>query len=94
MGGGGIHLIKNSPYFGNIQVNKEERDCLGIKVCRFTDPSLINIEHNEVDVESPLWKTINENQDVDFKKTNTYMLVYLNCIVLIIKFIITVNIIL
>ena len=63
MGGGGIHLIKNSPYFGNIQVNKEERDCLGIKVCRFTDPSLINIEHNEVDVESPLWKTINENQE-------------------------------
>ena len=67
---------------------------MGIKVCRFTDPSLINIEHNEVDVESPLWKTINENQNVYFKKTNTYMLVYSNCIVLIIKFIITMNIIL
>ncbi|CAG8738842.1 21803_t:CDS:2, partial [Racocetra persica] len=26
-----------SPYFGNVQVNKEERDCLGIKVCQFTD---------------------------------------------------------
>ena len=23
MGGEGIHLIKNSPYFGNIQVNKD-----------------------------------------------------------------------
>lgn len=80
MGGGGIHLIKNSPYFGNIPVNKEERYCMGIKICRFTDPSLINVEHNEVDVESSLWKKITENQDADVNKTNTYMLVCLNCI--------------
>ena len=73
MGGGGIHLIKNSPYFGNIQVTKEERDCMGIKVCHFADSSLINIEHNEVDVESSLWKKITENQDTNFIKTNTYM---------------------
>ncbi|CAG8743400.1 15566_t:CDS:10 [Cetraspora pellucida] len=63
MGGGGVHLIKSSPYFGNIPISKVERDCMGIKVCHFTDPSLINIEHNEVDVESPLWKKITENQD-------------------------------
>ena len=78
MGGGGIHLIKNSPYFGNIQVNKEERYCMGIKICHFADPSLINV--NEVDVESSLWKKITESQDADFNKTNTYMLVCLNCI--------------
>lgn len=36
MGGGGIHLVKKSPYFGNIQVQKEKRDCLGIKACQFT----------------------------------------------------------
>ncbi len=77
MGGGGIHLIKNSPYFGNIPVNKEERYCMGIKICQFTNPSLINIEHNDVDIESSLWKKITENQDVDVEKTNAYMLVYL-----------------
>ena len=80
MGGGGIHLIKNSPYFGNIQVNKEERYCMGIKICRFADPSLINVEHNEVDVESSLWKKITESQDADSNKANTYMLVCLNYI--------------
>lgn len=77
MGGGGVHLIKNSLYFGNVHVNKEERYCMGIKICQFTDPSLINVEHNKVDVESSLWKKITENQDVDLKKTNTFMLVYL-----------------
>ncbi|CAG8825836.1 9568_t:CDS:2, partial [Gigaspora margarita] len=49
MGGGGIHVIKKSLYFGNIQVNKEECDCLRIKICKFTDPSLTSIKHNEVD---------------------------------------------
>jgi hypothetical protein len=73
MGGGGIHLIKNSPYFGNIQVHKEERDCMGIKICRFTDPSLINVEHNEVDPESTLFKKVINNQNTDIKKSNTYM---------------------
>ncbi|CAG8724938.1 18285_t:CDS:2, partial [Racocetra persica] len=67
------HAWKNSPYFGNVQVNKEERDCLGIKVCQFTDPSLTSIEHNEVDIESSLWKRITKNQNVDFKKTHTYI---------------------
>ncbi|CAG8798197.1 15494_t:CDS:2, partial [Gigaspora margarita] len=33
------------------EVHKEERDCMGIKICHFTDPSLVNIEHNEVDVD-------------------------------------------
>jgi hypothetical protein len=76
MGGGGTHLIKSSPYFGNTQVHKEERDCMGIKICRFTDPSLINVEHNEVDVESTLWKKITECQEADSNKANTYMLVF------------------
>ncbi|CAG8851317.1 22337_t:CDS:1, partial [Racocetra persica] len=49
---GSIHLIKSSPYFENIFVSKEERDCMGIKVCHFTDPSLINIEYNKVDIKS------------------------------------------
>ena len=53
---------------------------MGIKICHFTDSSLINVEHNEVDVESSLWKKITESQDADFNKTNTYMLVCLNCI--------------
>ncbi|CAG8815441.1 24550_t:CDS:2, partial [Gigaspora margarita] len=61
-----VHQIKNSPYFGNIQVNKEERYCMGIKICQFTDPSLINTEHNKVDMESPLWKKITENQDIEY----------------------------
>ena len=53
---------------------------MGIKICRFTDPSLTNVEHNEVDVESSLWKKITKSQDADFNKTNTYMLVCLNYI--------------
>ncbi|CAG8847961.1 21118_t:CDS:2, partial [Racocetra persica] len=72
MGGGGVHQIKNLPYFGNIQVNKEERYCMEIKICQFTDPSFINIKHNEVDMESPLWKKITENQNIEDRKMNSY----------------------
>ncbi|CAG8805891.1 21777_t:CDS:2, partial [Cetraspora pellucida] len=73
MSGGRIHLIKEFPYFDNVQVNKEERDCMGIKVCQFTDLSLTSIEHNEIDIESSLWKNITENRNTDFKKTSTYI---------------------
>ncbi|CAG8671029.1 17187_t:CDS:2 [Cetraspora pellucida] len=45
---------KKSLYFGNSQVYKEKYYCIRIKACCFTDPLLINIEHNEVDVESSL----------------------------------------
>ncbi|CAG8475742.1 7204_t:CDS:10 [Scutellospora calospora] len=73
MGGSGIHLIKKSLYFGNSQVYKEKRYCMGIKTCCFTDLSLINVEYNEVDVESSLWKRITESQNTEIIKSNTYI---------------------
>ncbi|CAG8747901.1 13536_t:CDS:2, partial [Dentiscutata heterogama] len=74
MEGSEVHLVKKSLYFGNIQVYKEEYDYIRIKICQFIDLSLTSIEHNNVNVESSLWKKIteNHNQDIDFKKTNTY----------------------
>ena len=46
---------------------------MGIKVCRFADSFLINIKHNEVNIESSLWKKITKNQDTNVIKTNTYI---------------------
>ncbi|CAG8571189.1 7384_t:CDS:2, partial [Cetraspora pellucida] len=69
-----IHSSVSVEYSSTLpEVSKEEQNCMGIKVSHFTDPLLINIEHNEVNVESPLWKKITENQDVDIRKTNTYI---------------------
>ncbi|GBC15837.2 hypothetical protein GLOIN_2v1788374 [Rhizophagus irregularis DAOM 181602=DAOM 197198] len=58
LGGGGQSSIKNCPFFGNISVNKEERNCMGIKHCEFINPEIINISHNEVDFDSEFWQKI------------------------------------
>ncbi|CAG8729620.1 34515_t:CDS:2 [Racocetra persica] len=70
MGGGRIYVIKKSPYFGNVQVNKKEHDCLRIKVCQFTDPSFTSIEHNKVDVESSFTYLAAKDTSCKFKYDN------------------------
>ncbi|UZO10974.1 uncharacterized protein OCT59_002551 [Rhizophagus irregularis] len=68
LGGGGQSSIKNCPFFGNISVNKEERNCMGIKHCEFINPEIINISHNEVDFDSEFWQKISKNKHVETKK--------------------------
>ncbi|PKY28722.1 hypothetical protein RhiirB3_391270 [Rhizophagus irregularis] len=62
LGGGGQSSIKNCPFFGNISVKKEERNCMGIKRCEFIDPEIINMSHNEVDFDSEFWQEIKERK--------------------------------
>uniref|UniRef100_U9T7K8 Uncharacterized protein n=1 Tax=Rhizophagus irregularis (strain DAOM 181602 / DAOM 197198 / MUCL 43194) TaxID=747089 RepID=U9T7K8_RHIID len=72
LGGGGQSSIKNCPFFGNISIKKEERNCMGIKHCEFINPEIINISHNEVDFDSEFWQKISKNKHVETKKSKTY----------------------
>jgi hypothetical protein len=73
LGGGGQNKIKNSPFFGDISIKKEERTCMGIKHCEFTDPKIIaNMNHCEVDFDSEFWREIRENECAESKNSKTY----------------------
>ncbi|GBC52700.2 hypothetical protein GLOIN_2v1773466 [Rhizophagus irregularis DAOM 181602=DAOM 197198] len=74
LGGGGQSSIKNCPFFGNISIKKEERNCMGIKHCEFINPEIINMSHNEVDFDSEFWQEISKNKHVETKKSKTYAL--------------------
>ena len=56
-GTGTIHEVKNCDFFPGIKVSKEQRQCLGVKVCEFASKEL-DISHVSVDFTEPLFKNM------------------------------------
>ncbi len=52
---------------------------MGIKHCEFTNPEIINMNHNEVDFDSEFWQEIRKDEHIETKKSKTYAYVYLIC---------------
>ncbi|RHZ82021.1 hypothetical protein Glove_114g20 [Diversispora epigaea] len=68
-GNGTIRTIKNCEFFPGIKVSKEQRECLGVKVCEFASKEL-DVGHTSVDFSIPLFKKMFE-ADVEFHKQAT-----------------------
>jgi len=45
---------------------------MGIKHCKFVDPEIIDLHHNEVDFDSEYWQKIKNDEQVESKKSKTY----------------------
>ncbi|RHZ64762.1 hypothetical protein Glove_320g89 [Diversispora epigaea] len=68
-GNGTIRTIKNCEFFPGIKVSKEQRECLGVKVCEFASKEL-DVGHTSVDFSIPHFKKMFE-ADVEFHKQAT-----------------------
>jgi hypothetical protein len=68
-GNGTIRKVKNCDFFPGFIVSKEQRQCLGVKVCEFASKEL-DIGHNSVDFTKPLFKnTFDANEKFHEKAT-------------------------
>jgi hypothetical protein len=68
-GNGTIREVKNCDFFSGIKVSKEQRQCLGVKVCEFASKEL-EIGHTSVDFTQPLFKnTFDANEKFHEKAT-------------------------
>jgi hypothetical protein len=56
-GNGTIRKVKNCDFFPGFQVSKEQRNCLGVKVCEFASKQL-NVEHTSVNFSESLFKNM------------------------------------
>ena len=56
-GNGTIRIVKNCDFFPGVKVSKEERKCLGVKMCEFASKRL-NVSHTSVDFTSPIFKNM------------------------------------
>ena len=54
-GSGTIHMVKNCDFFPGIEVSKEERKYLSVKMCEFASKEL-DVSHTFVDFTSSLFK--------------------------------------
>jgi hypothetical protein len=76
-GTGTIRKVKNCDFFPGIQVSKEQRQCLGVKVCEFASKEL-DINHTSVDFSMPLFKnTFDANEKFYEKATLWFVKFYL-----------------
>lgn len=73
-GNGTIRTIKNCEFFPGIKVSKEQRECLGVKVCEFASKEL-DAGHTSVDFSIPLFKKMFEANE-EFHKKATIWQVY------------------
>ena len=61
-GNGTTHMVKNCDFFSGFEVSKEERKCLGVKMCEFASKEL-DISHTSVNFTSSIFKnTFNANE--------------------------------
>jgi hypothetical protein len=68
-GNGTIREVKNCDFLPGIRVSKEQRQCLGIKMCEFASKKL-DIGHTSVDFTEPLFKdTFDANEKFHEKST-------------------------
>lgn len=68
-GNGTVRKVKNCDFFPGFLVSKEQRQCLGVKVCEFASKELDN-GHSSVDFTKPLFKnTLDANEKFHEKAT-------------------------
>ncbi len=68
-GSGTTRTVKNCDFFPGLEVIKEERRCLSIKMCEFASRKL-NVSHTYVDFASSLFQnTFNANEKFYEKAT-------------------------
>ncbi|CAB4426822.1 unnamed protein product [Rhizophagus irregularis] len=69
-GNGTICTVKNCDFFPGFEVSKEERKCLGVKMCEFASKELLDVSHTSVDFTSSIFKnTFNANEKFYEKAT-------------------------
>ncbi|RGB22076.1 hypothetical protein C1646_678098 [Rhizophagus diaphanus] len=69
-GNGTIRTVKNCDFFPGFEVSKEERKCLGVKMCEFASKELLDVSHTSVDFTSSIFKnTFNANEKFYEKAT-------------------------
>ena len=68
-GSGTTREVKNCDFLPGIKVSKEQRQCLGVKLCEFASKEL-DVSHTSVDFSEPLFKnTFNANEKFNEKAT-------------------------
>lgn len=70
-GTGTIRKVKNCDFFPGIQVSKEQRQCLGVKVCEFASKEL-DIGHTSVDFSKPLFKNMFDANEKFYEKATLW----------------------
>ena len=75
-GTGTIRKVKNCDFFPGIQVSKEQRQCLGIKLCEFASKRL-DISHTSVDFSEPLFKNTFDANEKFYEKTTLWFVKFL-----------------
>ena len=66
-GNGTIHTIKNYDFFSRLKVIKEQRQCLGVKMCEFASKEL-DISHTSVDFTKSLFKNTFDTNEKFYEK--------------------------
>lgn len=80
-GNGTIRSVKNCEFLPGFQVSKEQRQCLGVKICEFSSKEL-DTGHTSVDFSKPLFKNTYEANEKFCEKTTLWLVrfVLLICI--------------
>ncbi len=71
-GSGTIRIVKNCEFFPGIKVSKEQRECLGVKVCEFASKEL-DVGHTSVDFSVPLFENVFNAHEKFHKKTTLWL---------------------
>lgn len=74
-GSGTIRAIKNCEFFPGTKVSKEQRECLGVKVCEFASKEL-DIGHTSVDFSVPLFKNMFEANEKFYKRATIWLVFF------------------
>ena len=59
-------------YFGDIIVDKKDKTCRDLKICKFVSIELQKIQHKSVDSDSDLQLKINKELSVNNVENNTF----------------------
>jgi hypothetical protein len=62
----------NCPYLGDIDVDKKDRTCRGVKMCEFARSELQEVMHDSVDPDSDLHLKINGNSLTNTVESETF----------------------
>ena len=70
-GNGTTRGVKNCDFLPGIRVSKEQRQCLGVKLCEFASKKL-DISHTSVDFSEPLFKNAFDANEKFYEKATLW----------------------